>query len=61
MNARYRTALILLELEGLSGQEASERMGIEKLDNLWVIAHRARQDFARRLQQLEREEAASHE
>jgi RNA polymerase sigma-70 factor (ECF subfamily) len=59
MNARYRAALILLELEGVSGREAADCMGIQKLDNLWVIAHRARQDFARRLERLEREEAAS--
>jgi RNA polymerase sigma-70 factor (ECF subfamily) len=61
MNARYRAVLVLLELEGVSGKEAAERMGIHKLDNLWVIAHRARLDFARRLQRLEREEAGLHE
>jgi RNA polymerase sigma-70 factor (ECF subfamily) len=37
----YRTALVLYELEGLSGAEVAELLGVE-LGTLWVRLHRAR-------------------
>jgi RNA polymerase sigma-70 factor (ECF subfamily) len=51
MNERYRTAIILFEIEDLSGDEVAERMGI-KLANLWVVLHRARAELVRRLSVL---------
>ncbi len=57
MNERYRTALILSELEGLGTEEIAERLGVSR-ENFWVLLHRARADFVRRLSRLEGE--ASH-
>jgi RNA polymerase sigma-70 factor (ECF subfamily) len=37
----YRTALVLYELEGLSGAEVAELVGVE-IGTLWVRLHRAR-------------------
>ncbi|HUB09483.1 MAG TPA: sigma-70 family RNA polymerase sigma factor [Myxococcales bacterium] len=51
MNERYRTAIILFEIEDLPGEEVAERMGV-KLGNLWVLLHRARADLTRRLGEL---------
>lgn len=51
LNERYRTALILFEIEDLPGEEVAERMGI-KLNNLWVLLHRARADLTRRVAEL---------
>ncbi len=48
MNERYRTAIILFEIEDLPGEEVAERMGM-KLSNLWVVLHRARADLVRRV------------
>ncbi len=48
MNERYRTAIILFEIEDLPGEEVAERMGM-KLSNLWVLLHRARADLVRRV------------
>lgn len=48
MNERYRTALILADLEELAAPEIAERMGVSRA-NLWVVLHRARADFTRRL------------
>jgi RNA polymerase sigma-70 factor (ECF subfamily) len=50
MSERYRTAIILFEIEDLSGEEVAERMGI-KLANLWVILHRARAELVRQLRE----------
>ena len=55
MPERYRTALILFEMEGLSGAEISELVDV-KVKTLWVWLHRARAEFLRRLQKLEAEE-----
>lgn len=55
MNDRYRTALILFEIEDLSGEEVAERMGI-KLSNLWVLLHRARAELVRRVKEIREEE-----
>jgi RNA polymerase sigma-70 factor (ECF subfamily) len=46
MNERYRTVLILFELEELSGEEIACIMNA-KLGTVWVWLHRARQQFVR--------------
>ncbi|MHB8419377.1 MAG: RNA polymerase sigma factor [Myxococcales bacterium] len=51
MNERYRTAIVLFEIEDLSGEEVAERMGV-KLGNLWVLLHRARAELTRRIGEL---------
>jgi RNA polymerase sigma-70 factor (ECF subfamily) len=38
---RYRTVLILYEIDGRSGEEIAELMGI-KVPQVWVVLHRAR-------------------
>jgi RNA polymerase sigma-70 factor (ECF subfamily) len=48
----YRTALILYEIEGLSGEQVAELLGVP-LGTLWVRLHRGR---ARLLCELSREE-----
>jgi RNA polymerase sigma-70 factor (ECF subfamily) len=52
MNERYRTAIILFEIEDLPGEEVAERMGM-KLSNLWVLLHRARADLVRRVGEVQ--------
>jgi RNA polymerase sigma-70 factor, ECF subfamily len=48
----YRTALILYEIEGLSGEQVAELVGVS-LGTLWVRLHRGR---ARLLRELAKEE-----
>jgi RNA polymerase sigma-70 factor (ECF subfamily) len=55
MNERYRAALILFELEGLSGEQIAALMEA-KTATVWVWLHRARADFLKRLQRLMEEE-----
>jgi RNA polymerase sigma-70 factor (ECF subfamily) len=50
---RARTLVILFELEGLSGEQIAELMGLS-LSNVWVSLHRARAQFLAQLQKLER-------
>jgi RNA polymerase sigma-70 factor (ECF subfamily) len=50
MNDRYRTLVILFELEKLSGQEIAELLGMS-LDSVWVTLHRARAQFKKRLEE----------
>jgi RNA polymerase sigma-70 factor (ECF subfamily) len=45
---KYRTVLILFELEGLSGREIADLLGI-KLGAVWVRLHRARTQFESRI------------
>jgi RNA polymerase sigma-70 factor (ECF subfamily) len=49
MKEKYRTVLIMFELEGMSGEEIAKTLEV-KLPTLWVWLHRARQDFLARLQ-----------
>jgi RNA polymerase sigma-70 factor (ECF subfamily) len=58
MNERYRTVLILFELEGHSGEELAELLGA-KTATVWVWLHRARADFLKRLQRVIEEEDPS--
>jgi RNA polymerase sigma-70 factor (ECF subfamily) len=55
MKENYRTALILFEIEQLSGEEISELIGV-RISTLWVWLHRARALFLKRLQALEARE-----
>jgi RNA polymerase sigma-70 factor (ECF subfamily) len=48
LNERYRTLVILFEIERLPGQEIAELMGMS-LDSVWVSLHRARAQFVRQL------------
>ena len=47
LNAKYRSVVILYELEGLSGEEIAELAGI-KLATVWVRLHRGRAKFPRK-------------
>jgi len=49
MRDKYRTVMILFELEGLSGEEIAKTLDV-KVATVWVWLHRARQDFLKRLQ-----------
>jgi RNA polymerase sigma-70 factor (ECF subfamily) len=49
LKERERTLLVLFELEGLSGEEIADLLGV-KLDTLWVQLHRARAKFRLRLE-----------
>jgi RNA polymerase sigma-70 factor (ECF subfamily) len=49
MNERYRTLLILFELEELSGEEIAELTGTG-VDALWVALHRAHAQFVQRME-----------
>ncbi len=53
----YRTALILYEIEGLSGEEVAELVGVQ-LGTIWVRLHRAR---ARLLRELSSEPSGKEE
>ncbi len=50
LSGKRREALILFELEGLSGPEISEALGIP-LKTVWTRLHHARKDFEQRLTQ----------
>ena len=52
MNEKYRTLIILFELEGKSGEEIAELTG-QRVQTVWVALHRARAQFLARLQKLE--------
>lgn len=51
MSEKYRTILVLFEIEERSGEEISELLGV-KLATVWVWLHRARLDFQKRLGHL---------
>jgi RNA polymerase sigma-70 factor (ECF subfamily) len=53
MNERDRTAIILFEIEDLSGEEVAERMGM-KLSTLWVVLKRARAELTRHVNALDK-------
>lgn len=52
MSERYRTLIILFEIEGRSGEEIAELMDA-KVATVWVWLHRARAQFAARTLALE--------
>ncbi len=51
MNEKYRTVLVLFELEGHSGEEIAELLGA-RVDTVWVWLSRARTQFRERLRRL---------
>jgi RNA polymerase sigma-70 factor, ECF subfamily len=60
MKEKYRNVLILFELEELSGEQIAVLTGA-KTATVWVWLHRARADFAKRLDALEAAEGAGRE
>lgn len=56
MKEKYRTVLVLFELEELSGAEIAELNGI-KLATVWVWLHRARAELLKCLEALEGKES----
>ena len=55
LGEKYRTPLILFELEGHSGEAIAEMLAISTA-TVWVRLHRARAQFLRHLEESEREE-----
>ena len=53
LSERYRSVIVLFELEGLSGQEIAELKGVA-IGTIWVWLHRARAQLATELVKLER-------
>jgi RNA polymerase sigma-70 factor, ECF subfamily len=53
MPEKYRTAFVLFEIEGLSGQEAADLTGV-KISTLRVWLLRARAHFMKRMERVER-------
>jgi len=51
LGERYRTILILFEMEGLSGEEIASLTGL-KLPTVWVRLHRARAKFLAQLAKI---------
>jgi RNA polymerase sigma-70 factor, ECF subfamily len=49
MSEKYRTVLILFEIDGLSGEEIATKLDV-KVATVWVWLHRARADFLKRLE-----------
>jgi RNA polymerase sigma-70 factor, ECF subfamily len=60
MAEKYRSALILFEIEGLSGEEIAALTGA-KPSTVWVWLHRARAQFLARLEAIERDERLENE
>lgn len=52
MSEKYRTVLVMFELEEFSGEQIAEIMSA-KLETVWVWLHRARTQFAKQLSLLE--------
>jgi RNA polymerase sigma-70 factor (ECF subfamily) len=52
MSDRYRTVIVLFELEQRSGEEIAELLGT-KVATVWVWLHRARAQFAKRLAKID--------
>ena len=52
---KYRTVIVLFELEGLSGEEIAALTGIS-LANVWIRLHRARQKVLKRFRAWETKE-----
>lgn len=55
MNERYRSLIVLFEIEKLSGDEIAELTGMRP-GTVWVVLHRARAQFEKRLARLVRDE-----
>lgn len=58
MSEKYRTVLVLFELEAMSGEEIGALLDA-KPATVWVWVHRARADFLKRMQALMKQEQQS--
>jgi RNA polymerase sigma-70 factor (ECF subfamily) len=58
MGEKYRAVIILFELEGLSGDEVADLLGVP-VATVWVRLHRARAQFRERVQALPGEAQAA--
>src|SRR5206468_2683122 len=56
MGEKYRSVIILFELEGLPGEEVARLMDARPA-TVWVWLHRARSQFLAGLERIERDEA----
>jgi RNA polymerase sigma-70 factor (ECF subfamily) len=56
MDEKYRTVLILFEVESMSGEDIAKLTGT-KLATIWVRLRRARAQFLRELERIERRDA----
>ena len=56
MDEKYRSVLILFEMESMSGEDVAKLTGM-KLATIWVRLRRARAQFLRELERIERREA----
>lgn len=59
LNHKHRAVVILFELEGHSGEEIAELMGV-KLATVWVWLHRGRARFLERLNEITRADREGH-
>lgn len=60
MREKYRTVFVLFELEGLSGEQISALL-CARTETVWVWLHRARAQFLRGLEDLQRREGLAIE
>jgi RNA polymerase sigma factor (sigma-70 family) len=51
LKERYRTAIILFEIEDLTGEQVAELMGVSTA-NVWVLLHRARAELVERVKAI---------
>jgi RNA polymerase sigma-70 factor (ECF subfamily) len=51
LKERYRTAIILFELEDLPGEQVAELMGVSTA-NVWVLLHRARAELIKEIKAI---------
>jgi DNA-directed RNA polymerase specialized sigma24 family protein len=56
MDEKYRSVLILFEMESMSGEDVAKLTGT-KLATLWVQLRRARAQFLSELERIERRDA----
>jgi RNA polymerase sigma-70 factor (ECF subfamily) len=55
LKERYRTAIILFEIEDIPGEQVAELMGVSTA-NIWVLLHRARAELTRQIKVIQGEE-----
>jgi RNA polymerase sigma-70 factor (ECF subfamily) len=51
LKERYRTAIILFEIEDLPGEQVAELMGVSTA-NVWVLLHRARAELVKHIKAI---------
>lgn len=56
LKERYRTAIILFEIEDLPGEQVAELMGVSTA-NVWVLLHRARAELVKQIKAIQGEGA----